>query len=307
MGFFCTELERYRTASTKPPHSHHPSPALPPHGGFNVFRMPTKTSAGPDLSLAPRAPTLPRPSHIGVILDGNGRWATSRGLLRTQGHEAGAVTVRKTVMDMLERNIPFVTLYAFSAQNWSRPKDEIDVLMRMVLEFAEQECEAYVAAGISVVAVGDLEELPTKTRRAVERMVIATEKGTRMKLALALSYGGRRDMVGAMRAIAVRARAGLLIPEEIDETSLREFLSTSPMPDPDLIIRTGGDRRLSDFLLFEAAYSELFFTETLWPDFDGAVLDQAIAAYGRRMVRSRRAAIAEKAADLATFPIAQAG
>lgn len=236
--------------------------------------------------------SLPRPDHVGVILDGNGRWATSRGLPRTRGHEAGAITVRRCVQDLLERKIPYVTLYAFSAQNWSRPKEEIDVLMRMVLEFAEQERAAYAAAGISVVAVGDLEELPTPTRRAVERMVEETQHGTRMKLALALSYGGRRDVVGAMRAIAVRARAGLLIPEEIDETSLRTFLSTSPMPDPDLIVRTGGDRRLSDFLLFEAAYAELFFTETLWPDFDAATLDQALAAYGHRKLRSRRHAAA---------------
>lgn len=234
-----------------------------------------------------------------MILDGNGRWATSRGLARTKGHEAGALTVRRCVLDLLERKIPFVTLYAFSAQNWSRPKEEIDVLMRMVLEFANEEREAYKALGISVVAVGDLEELPTPTRRAVERMVEETAGGTRMKLALALSYGGRRDVVGAMRAIAVRARAGLLIPEEIDENSLRAFLSTSPMPDPDLIVRTGGDRRLSDFLLFEAAYAELFFTETLWPDFDAATLDQALAVYGRRKLRSRRYA--------ATMALAAAG
>ncbi len=236
--------------------------------------------------------SLPRPDHVALILDGNGRWATARGWPRSRGHEAGAVTVRKTVRDLLERKVPYVTLYAFSAQNWSRPKEEIDVLMRMVLEFADEERAAYAAAGIQVIAVGDLDELPTPTRRAVERMVEETKDGTRMKLALALSYGGRRDVVGAMRAIAVRARAGLLIPEEIDESSLRTFLSTSPMPDPDLIVRTGGDRRLSDFLLFEAAYAELFFTETLWPDFDAATLDLALAAYGRRKLRSRRHAIA---------------
>jgi undecaprenyl diphosphate synthase len=234
---------------------------------------------------------LPRPNHIGLILDGNGRWATARGLLRTQGHEAGASTVRASVQDILARKIPYLTLYAFSAQNWTRPKDEIDALMRIVLEFAVEQREAYIAAGISVVVVGDADELPTPTRRAVERMVTDTRGGTRMKLALALSYGGRRDVVAAMRAIAVRARAGLLIPEEIDETSFRSFLSTSPMPDPDLIIRTGGDRRLSDFLLFEAAYADLFFTETLWPDFNETTLDEALVAYGRRRARSRRAAV----------------
>ncbi|MBK8259051.1 MAG: di-trans,poly-cis-decaprenylcistransferase [Polyangiaceae bacterium] len=231
---------------------------------------------------------LPRPTHVGIILDGNGRWATARGLTRTRGHEAGAVAVRKTVLDLLERNVPCVTLYAFSAQNWSRPKEEVDTLMRIVLEFAEEMREPYIEAGISVVTVGDIDELPTPTRRAVERMVRDTSASTRMKLALALSYGGRRDVIGAMRAIAVRARAGLLIPEEIDETSVREFLSTSAMPDADLIIRTGGDRRLSDFLLFEAAYAELFFTEVLWPDFNAETLDLALGAYGRRRLRSRR-------------------
>jgi undecaprenyl diphosphate synthase len=236
------------------------------------------------------SPDLPRPDHVGIILDGNRRWARGRGLPHDKGHEAGAMTVRRTIQDLLERRIPFVTLYAFSAQSWSRPKDEIDTLMRMVLEFAVEMREPYIAAGISVVTVGDLDELPTPTRRAVERMVEDTAGGQRMKLALALSYGGRRDVVGAMRAIAVRARAGLLIPEELDETSLRSFLSTSPMPDPDVIVRTGGDRRLSDFLLFEAAYAELFFTETLWPDFDAATLDQALRGYGLRRQRSRRAA-----------------
>ncbi|MEZ4299419.1 MAG: polyprenyl diphosphate synthase [Polyangiaceae bacterium] len=238
--------------------------------------------------MAHELPNLPRPEHVGIILDGNGRWATARGLTRTKGHEAGAVVVRRTVQELLERRIPFATLYAFSAQNWSRPKEEVDTLMRMVLEFAEEMREPYVQAGIEVVTVGEIDELPTPTRRAVERMVEETAGGERMKLALALSYGGRQDVVGAMRAIAVQARAGLLIPEEINEASLRSFLTTSPMPDADLIVRTGGDRRLSDFLLFEAAYAELFFTETLWPDFDATILDEALHAYGRRKARSRR-------------------
>ena len=239
---------------------------------------------------------FPRPDHVGIILDGNGRWAHARGLSRARGHEAGAIAVRRTVEEILSRQIKNLTLYSFSAQGWSRPKDEIDALMRVVRELADDQRDAYIEKGIRVIAVGDLDELPTPTRRAVERMVQATERGTRMTLALALSYGGRRDVVGAMRAIAVRARAGLLIPEEIDESSLRMFLSKSMMPDPDLIIRTGGERRLSDFLLFEAAYAELFFSETLWPDFDGATLDQALAAYGRRRLRSRRATAGRLAA-----------
>ena len=137
-------------------------------------------------------------------------------------------------------------------------------------------------------AMRELDDVPTKTRRAMERLVEDTASGTTMTLALALNYGGRRDMVNAMRALAVRARAGLVIPEEITEESLRSFLTTSPLPDPDLIIRTGGERRLSDFLLFESAYAELFFADTFWPDFSEATLDEAIAAFARRQRRFGR-------------------
>jgi len=222
------------------------------------------------------------PNHIAIILDGNGRWAAARGLARTRGHEHGAEAVRAAVRGCRERGVRHLTLYAFSVANWSRPKDEIEALMRLCTEFAERECAELIRRGIAVKVIGDLDDVPTPTRRATEQLVVATAGGRDMTLALALSYGGRRDMVNAMRAIAVHARAGLLIPEEIDETSLRTFLTTSDLPDPDLVIRTGGEKRLSDFLLFESAYAELFFTETLWPDFSEATLDEAIAAYRRR-------------------------
>ena len=228
------------------------------------------------------------PNHIAVILDGNGRWATTRGLPRLRGHEHGAEAVRATVRGCHERGVKFLTLYAFSIANWSRPKEEIDGLMRLCMEFAERERAELVERGIAVKVIGDLDDAPTPTRRAIETLIADTACGRRMTLALALSYGGRRDVVNAMRAIAVRARAGLLIPEEIDENSLRSFLTTSVLPDPDLVIRTGGEKRLSDFLLFECAYAELFFTETLWPDFTQATLDEAIAAYSRRERRYGR-------------------
>ena len=228
------------------------------------------------------------PQHIAIILDGNGRWAAQRGLPRTHGHEHGAKAVRNAVRGCRERGIRHLTLYAFSVANWSRPKEEIDALMRLCTEFAEREQAELVERGIAVQVIGDLDEAPTVTRRAVEQLVHATRGGDQMTLALALSYGGRRDMVNAMRAVAARARAGLVMPEDIDETSLRGFLTTSILPDPDLVIRTGGEKRLSDFLLFESAYSELFFTEVLWPDFDDTVLDEAIAAYARRERRYGR-------------------
>jgi undecaprenyl diphosphate synthase len=209
-------------------------------------------------------------------------------LPRTQGHEHGAKSVRLAVRSCRERNIPFLTLYAFSVANWARPKEEIDALMRICAEFARDEREELIARGVAVQIIGDLEDIPTPTRRAMERLVEDTAGGKEMTLALALSYGGRRDMVNAMRALAVRARAGLVIPEEITESSLRSYLTTSGLPDPDLIVRTGGEKRLSDFLLFEAAYAELFFTDTLWPDFTEATLEEALAAYARRQRRYGR-------------------
>jgi undecaprenyl diphosphate synthase len=237
------------------------------------------------------------PSHVALILDGNGRWASQRGLPRTRGHEHGASAVRTAVRGAHERRIEYLTLYAFSVNNWSRPKDEVDALMRICTEFAEGEREDLVRRGVRVRIVGELDDVPTRTRRAMERLLHETEGGTQMTLALALNYGGRRDMVNAVRALAIRARAGLVMPEEIDEGSIRSFLTTTDLPDPDLVIRTGGERRLSDFLLFESAYAELFFTETYWPDFSEATLDEALAAYARRQRRYRRTAAQAAAAS----------
>jgi undecaprenyl diphosphate synthase len=240
------------------------------------------------------------PRHIAIILDGNGRWAAARGLPRTYGHEHGAKAVRTSVRSCRERGIEFLTLYAFSVNNWSRPKDEVDALMRICTEFAEGERAELIERGVAVQIIGDLDDVPTRTRRAMERLVADTAGGKAMTLALALSYGGRRDMVNAMRALAVRARAGLVIPEEITEASLRSYLTTSEIPDPDLIIRTGGEKRLSDFLLFEAAYAELFFSETLWPDFTEATLDEALVAYGRRQRRYGRTGAQVRSATVET-------
>ena len=229
------------------------------------------------------------PEHIAIILDGNGRWATSRALPRTHGHEAGAAKVRLAVRACHERRIPVLTLYAWSSANWSRPAEEVDNLMRICRLFAEEEADAYVDLGIRVVTIGDMDDdVPSATRRATERLVERTAGGQSMTVALALNYGGRSDMVAAMRAVAAQARAGLLLPEDIDPRTIRRFLSTSELPDADLVIRTGGERRLSDFLPYEAAFAELFFTDTLWPDFSEATLDEALASFGRRQRRFGR-------------------
>ncbi len=225
------------------------------------------------------------PAHIAIILDGNGRWATHKGLARTAGHEHGSKSVRTAVYGCHQRGVDTLTLYAFSAANWARPRQEIETLMRLCAEFAENEREEIVRRDIQVRVIGDLDELPTRTRRATQALVDATKGNKGMTLALALSYGGRQDMVSAIRQIAIRARAGLVIPEEVNEDSIRGYLSTGNLPDPDLVIRTGGERRLSDFLLFECAYAELFFTETLWPDFTEHTLDEAIEVFSRRQRR----------------------
>ncbi len=229
------------------------------------------------------------PKHIAIILDGNGRWATSRGLPRVDGHEVGAAKARFAVRACHARGIPFVTLYAWSNANWSRPAQEVGNLMRICERFAEDVVEDYIALGIRVIVIGDMDdEIPSATRKATERLVERTAGGRSMTLALALNYGGRSDMVSAMRAVAAQARAGLLLPEDIDPRTIRRFLSTSELPDADLVIRTGGERRLSDFLPYEAAFAELFFTDTLWPDFSEATLDEALVSYGRRQRRFGR-------------------
>ncbi len=238
-----------------------------------------------------------RPAHIGIIMDGNGRWARARGLERSAGHERGVQAATAAYRACYERGVEHITLYAFSHSNWKRPKDEIDMLMRLCGEFCAENRSEWVERGVRLQVIGDLEELPTATRRAVETAVAATEKCTRMVLTLALGYGCRNDLIGAVRAIAARAQAGMLLPEEIDERALRSFMTTSAVPDADLIIRTGGERRLSDFLMFEGANAELFFCDAMWPDFTEAMLDEALAAYARRQRRFGRTA--EQVAQLA--------
>ncbi|HHH31798.1 MAG TPA: di-trans,poly-cis-decaprenylcistransferase, partial [Polyangiaceae bacterium] len=188
-----------------------------------------------------KAPNAPR--HIAIIMDGNGRWARARGLERAEGHEQGVRAAERTYRACQERGVPHLTLYAFSYANWMRPQDEVDMLMRLCGEFAENNRDEFVRRGIELQVIGDLEELPTSTRRQVEETIEATEGGTRMTLTLALGYGGRNDLVGAVRAIAARAQAGIMLPEEIDEDAIRSFMTTNTLPDPDLVIRTGGEKR----------------------------------------------------------------
>ncbi len=215
-------------------------------------------------------------------MDGNGRWAGARGLERVEGHAEGARAVRDAVETAARVGVEYLTLYAFSVANWARPRREVEALMRLLVDFARKERPELRSLGIRVNVIGQLEELPTITRHAVEDLCQYTADGEKMTLTLALSYGGRQDIVEAARALAVRARAGLVLPEEIDESFFHREMTTRTLPDVDLLIRTGGESRVSDFLLFEAAYAEFAFLPIMWPDFKPQTLLDAIELYSRK-------------------------
>ena len=222
------------------------------------------------------------PKHVAIIMDGNGRWASARGLARAEGHAEGARAVRDAVETATRVGIPYLTLYAFSVANWARPRGEVEALMRLLVEFAKSERAELRQNGIRVNVIGSLEDLPTVTRHAVEDLMTYTKDGERMVLTLALSYGGKKDIVEAARTLAIKARAGLVLPEEIDERSLSLHMTTHSLPHVDLLIRTGGETRVSDFLLFESAYAELLFLPIMWPDFRPQTLLDAIEHYGQK-------------------------
>lgn len=222
------------------------------------------------------------PQHVAIIMDGNGRWAKARGLERVEGHAEGARAVRDAVETSTRVGIRYLTLYAFSVANWARPRAEVEALMGLLVDFAKRERAELRQNGIRVNVIGVLDDMPTSTRHAVEDLVRYTADGDRMTLTLALSYGARQDIVEAARSLAVRARAGLVLPEEIDESFFHRQMTTHDLPQVDLLIRTGGETRLSDFLLFEAAFAELSFLPIMWPDFRPETLLQAIEAYGQK-------------------------
>lgn len=221
------------------------------------------------------------PVHIAIIMDGNGRWACKRGLSRSEGHKAGAETVRKIVTACRSMGIKYLTLYAFSSENWARPPAEIATLFSLLLDFLHKETPLLLEKGIALKVIGDIDGLPAPQRLALRHSMAKTESCDQMCLNLALNYGSRAEIAHACAKIA----ASGIKPDEIDETMFRKFLYTGDQPDPDLLIRTSGELRLSNFLLFQSAYSELYFTSTLWPDFDEAELDKALRAYSQRQRR----------------------
>lgn len=212
-------------------------------------------------------------------MDGNGRWARARGQVRWEGHAAGAGSVRRTLEAAAGMGIEYLTLYAFSKNNWNRPRLEVEALMRLLTRFARKEQAELVRQGIRVQVVGALEDLPRGTRRAVEHLIEATAGGQKLTLSLALSYGGRADLVRSAQRLAQLVADGTLRPEEVTEEMLSSQLSTHRLPDVDLLIRTGGEVRISDFLLYESAYAELCFLPIMWPEFGEEHLRQALDAY----------------------------
>ncbi len=230
----------------------------------------------------PAAPAGRMPVHLAVIMDGNGRWAGRRGLPRSAGHKAGAEKLRSLTEWCGNRGIRYLTVYAFSTENWSRPAEEVSLLMTLLVEFLEKYDEEMARQGVRLRVAGDLGGIRPEIRDALDRAVERSVNRDRMQLIIAFNYGGRREIVHAVRALAAAAAAGEIRAEDIDEGMLSRHLYLPDVPDPDLIIRTSGEQRLSNFLLWESAYSELWFSGLLWPDFSEQELDRALSDYGGR-------------------------
>ncbi|MEZ7928965.1 MAG: isoprenyl transferase, partial [Flavobacteriales bacterium] len=218
------------------------------------------------------------PKHIAITMDGNGRWAKSKGKLRIFGHKNGVKAVRDTVEGAAEIGIEYLTLYAFSSENWNRPEKEVNALMTLLVSAINKETKTLMDNNIRLSTIGDINKLPSKAQKELQEAIIKTKDNTRMTLVLALSYSGRGEIINAVQNIIKDGKK----PEEINEDTFQQYLTTKSVPDPELLIRTSGEYRISNFLLWQIAYSELYFTDTLWPDFRRADLYKAILNYQSR-------------------------
>ena len=222
------------------------------------------------------------PKHIAIIMDGNGRWAKQHGKPRVFGHRNGVKAVRETTEAAAELGVSYLTLYAFSTENWKRPKLEVGALMRLLVETLHKEINTLNKNNIKLQAIGDISLLPKETHSALLKGIENTKNNTRMTLILALNYSGKWDIAQATKQLAKQVQEGVISPEDIDEERLAQSLSTSKIPDPELLIRTSGERRISNFLLWQLAYSELYFSPVFWPDFRKDQFYQAIIDYQNR-------------------------
>ncbi|MBQ2541346.1 MAG: isoprenyl transferase [Paludibacteraceae bacterium] len=222
------------------------------------------------------------PRHIAIIMDGNGRWAKKQGLARVFGHKRGVETVHNITVAATELGIEYLTLYTFSTENWNRPKEEIDALMNLLVDTIVKETPTLMDNNVRLLTIGDMNRLPEAARRKFLACVEQTSRNTGLSMVIALSYSARWEIINAMRTAVQRAQAGELRPEDVNEQLVSSLMTTDGMPDPDLLIRTSGELRISNFLLWQLAYSELYFTDCLWPDFTPEELYKAILDYQNR-------------------------
>ncbi|HSS65280.1 MAG TPA: polyprenyl diphosphate synthase [Gammaproteobacteria bacterium] len=228
------------------------------------------------------------PRHVAIVMDGNGRWARERKLPRFAGHSAGVDTVKGVVRACVEKGIEVLTLFAFSSENWRRPRDEVSMLMGLFMSALDQQVKKLHDNDIRLRVIGDRSAFNPGLQKRIRDAEALTRDNSKLVLVIAANYGGRWDIIEATRALARTVAAGALEPEDISEELLAHHMSLKDLPEPDLFIRTGGEQRVSNFLLWDMAYTELYFTETLWPDFDRAAFDQALASYARRQRRFGR-------------------
>jgi undecaprenyl diphosphate synthase len=222
------------------------------------------------------------PKHLAIIMDGNGRWAKQQGFLRTFGHENGAKSVKETIKTCAKLGVEFLTLYAFSTENWNRPKVEVDTLMKLLINSLRKELTTLQENNIRLNAIGNLDKLPKSAQTELLDVIDKTKNNTRLTLTLALSYGSREELVNAVRIISDKVKNNISSLDAIDDSIINEHLYTQNLPDVDLLIRTSGEHRISNFLLWQIAYAELYFTDVLWPDFKEQDLYEAIISYQKR-------------------------
>jgi len=235
------------------------------------------------------------PQHVAIIMDGNGRWAQQRGLPRTAGHKQGAETVRTTVEAAANLGIKYLTLFGFSTENWKRPTDEVDELMRLMQYYLRKDIAELHKNGVRVRLIGERSRIGPETLQLIENAEKTTAANDRLHLTIAFSYGGRQELTLAMQQLAAKVAAGELAAADISEANISAHLYTEDLPEPDLLIRTSGEQRISNFLLWQLAYSEMVFTQTLWPDFNKADLESAIEEYQRRNRRFGQVVNAQQA------------
>lgn len=222
------------------------------------------------------------PKHVAIIMDGNGRWANLQGKNRVSGHQQGAKSVREVVEEAVKMEIEFLTLYAFSTDNWSRPKEEVSLLMKLLVNSLKKEFKRLIKNNIRLQSIGNIDGLPNPVKEEFTYVIEKTKNNTGMVLTLALNYGGKEELTAAVKAIAFKVKNSIISPEKVDQSTIIEHLYTQNLPAVDLLIRTSGEERISNFLLWHIAYAELYFTKTLWPDFKKEDLQKALVDYTKR-------------------------